>query len=218
MLYLHTLLKQLDPALPLSGIKNVEVRGVSEDSRLVEPGHIFVARCGTQTDGKSTSPTLILGVAVVTPDRSPARRSAIVIALSPPPPRSWQRLLRATSHKFKCSASPANGKTTTTYLIPHPRSRETAARPVGTVDIDDGRTRRPATMTTPAPSKSLSCWRPCETRAAGPAPMEVSSHAARPGSRRRRQIRRRGHHQPHRRSPRLSQVDGKIRGCQGATL
>jgi len=52
MLYLHTLLQELDPSLPLSGIKNVEVRGVSEDSRLVEPGHIFVARSGTQTDGK----------------------------------------------------------------------------------------------------------------------------------------------------------------------
>src|ERR1041384_253049 len=52
MLYLHTLLKQLDPSLSLSGIKNLEVRGVSEDSRLVEPGHIFVARSGTQTDGK----------------------------------------------------------------------------------------------------------------------------------------------------------------------
>src|SRR5215208_8302371 len=52
MLYLHALLKQLDPSLALSAIKNVEVRGVSEDSRLVEPGHIFVARSGTETDGK----------------------------------------------------------------------------------------------------------------------------------------------------------------------
>src|SRR3954462_5660390 len=52
MLYLHTLLKQLDPTLPLSGIRNVEVRGVSEDSRLVEPGFLFIARAGTQTDGK----------------------------------------------------------------------------------------------------------------------------------------------------------------------
>src|SRR3954471_21382672 len=52
MLYFPTPLRQLDPSLPLSGIKNVEVRGVAEDSRLVEPGHIFVARSGTQTDGK----------------------------------------------------------------------------------------------------------------------------------------------------------------------
>src|SRR5437764_9490531 len=52
MLYLHSLIQQLHPSSPLSGIKNVEVRGVSEDSRLVEPGHLFVARSGTQTDGK----------------------------------------------------------------------------------------------------------------------------------------------------------------------
>ena len=52
MLYLHTLLRQLNPELTLNGIKNVEVRGISEDSRLIEPGYVFVARAGTQTDGK----------------------------------------------------------------------------------------------------------------------------------------------------------------------
>jgi len=70
MLYLHTLLRQLDPSLPLSGIKNVEVRGVSEDSRLVEPGYLFIARSGTQTDGKKyIADAHIRGaIAVVTPE------------------------------------------------------------------------------------------------------------------------------------------------------
>src|SRR3954470_5650662 len=73
MLYLHTLLGQLDPSLPLSGIKNVEVRGVAEDSRLVEPGHIFVARSGTQTDGKKyIADAHIRGaIAVITPEPIP---------------------------------------------------------------------------------------------------------------------------------------------------
>ena len=35
---LHTLLRQFNPQISLSGVPNVEVTGVREDSRLVRPG------------------------------------------------------------------------------------------------------------------------------------------------------------------------------------
>src|SRR4051812_2314780 len=50
---LHALLRQFDPQLSLSGIPNVEISGVSEDSRRVAPGTLFVARPGTKVSGVS---------------------------------------------------------------------------------------------------------------------------------------------------------------------
>jgi len=51
MLFLHELLRQIQSSTPLSSIPNVEVTGIQEDSRLVQPGNIFIARGGTKTDG-----------------------------------------------------------------------------------------------------------------------------------------------------------------------
>src|SRR5687768_4048832 len=48
---LHELLRHLDAQLPLSSIPNVEVTGVTEDSRQVSPGNVFIARGGTKTNG-----------------------------------------------------------------------------------------------------------------------------------------------------------------------
>jgi UDP-N-acetylmuramoyl-L-alanyl-D-glutamate--2,6-diaminopimelate ligase len=51
MTSLHTLLRQFDSSISLSGIPNTEINGVREDSRQVTPGDLFVARGGTKTDG-----------------------------------------------------------------------------------------------------------------------------------------------------------------------
>src|SRR5947208_1355676 len=48
---LHALLHSFDPQLSLSAIPDAQITGVSEDSRLVQPGHLFIARAGTKTDG-----------------------------------------------------------------------------------------------------------------------------------------------------------------------
>src|SRR5262245_51274104 len=48
---LHHLLQQFDPKINLNGIPDIEILGISEDSRHVRTGDIFVARPGTKTDG-----------------------------------------------------------------------------------------------------------------------------------------------------------------------
>ena len=66
---LHALLRQFDPQLPLTGIPNVEINGVREDSRLVQPGDLFIARAGTKADGHQVRRRRQVGrgaVAVVT--------------------------------------------------------------------------------------------------------------------------------------------------------
>src|SRR5688572_23960675 len=48
---LHALLRQFDPQLSNSGIPNVEVTGVCEDSRRCCAGNLFIARPGTKVSG-----------------------------------------------------------------------------------------------------------------------------------------------------------------------
>src|SRR5262245_23880354 len=49
---LHSLLQQLDSQLSHTGVPNPEIKAVREDSRLVQPGDLFVARAGTKADGQ----------------------------------------------------------------------------------------------------------------------------------------------------------------------
>jgi UDP-N-acetylmuramoyl-L-alanyl-D-glutamate--2,6-diaminopimelate ligase len=182
---LHTLLRQFNPQISLSGVPNVEVAGVREDSRLVRPGDLFVARAGTKSDGaqfvadakargavavvsqtpllKSSSPL----PQVVVPDAGAA--ASILANLFHGSPAEKVRVLAVTG---------TNGKTTTTYLIRHLLAKiNTRCGMIGTVEIDDGRTRREATMTTPAAcdiAELLAAMRDKGCRACA---IETSSHA-----------------------------------------
>ena len=182
---LHTLLRQFNPQISLTGVPNVEVTGVREDSRLVRPGDLFVARAGTKADGaqfvadakakdavavvsqtplpKSSSPL----PQVVVPDAGAA--ASILGNLFHGSPGEKVRVLAVTG---------TNGKTTTTYLIRHLLAKiNTRCGLIGTVEIDDGRTRREATMTTPAAcdiAELLAAMRDKGCRACA---IETSSHA-----------------------------------------
>jgi UDP-N-acetylmuramoyl-L-alanyl-D-glutamate--2,6-diaminopimelate ligase len=183
MLYLHTLLKQLDPTLSLSGIKNVEVRGVSEDSRLVEPGFVFVARGGTQTDGKKyIADAHIRGaIAVVCGEAVPGSPlpQVVVKDIASAPSNLAHSFYENPTNKVQVlGVTGTNGKTTTTYLMRHlMASVKRRCGLIGTVDIDDGRTRRPATMTTPSGVEIAQLLATMRNKGCWSCAMEVSSHA-----------------------------------------
>src|ERR1700689_2935301 len=48
---LHQLLRELDPQFILTGIADVEISGICEDSRSLQAGDLFVARAGKKSDG-----------------------------------------------------------------------------------------------------------------------------------------------------------------------
>src|SRR5438045_1699068 len=48
---LHKLLRLFDPRLSLNDINDVELTGLCEDSRVAQPGNLFVARAGATTSG-----------------------------------------------------------------------------------------------------------------------------------------------------------------------
>src|SRR5438874_5375186 len=154
MLLLHDLLRQIQPSIPLSSLPNAEVTGVQKDSRLVQPGNLFIARGGTKTDGTkfiedAKSRGAIAAVTATATDSSlpqaivydPAAAASILTHAFFGHPTEKLRVLGITG---------TNGKTTTAYLLRHVLNKlKQRCGMIGTVEIDDGRSTRESTMTTP---------------------------------------------------------------------
>jgi UDP-N-acetylmuramoyl-L-alanyl-D-glutamate--2,6-diaminopimelate ligase len=176
--------QQFDPDATLSpATTDVEITGVREDSRQVRAGDLFVARAGTKADGArfiadaqargavaavvaARMPGLLLPQIVV---NDPGAAASGLANLFYGSPSATLRVLGVTG---------TNGKTTVTYLVRHLLGTvKSRCGLIGTVEIDDGRTRHEATMTTPAAcdiAELLGAMRDKGCRACA---MEVSSHA-----------------------------------------
>jgi len=183
MLLLHDLLRQYDPRLSLSSIRNVEISSVQEDSRLVTPGSLFIARPGSKTDGvrfladakargaaaavsETNVPAAPLPQVVVTDS---AAASSILANAFQGRPSDTVKVLGITG---------TNGKTTTTYLIRHLLAKVgRRCGVIGTVEIDDGRKRVEANMTTPGAVQVAGLLARMRDNGCWTCAMEVSSHA-----------------------------------------
>jgi UDP-N-acetylmuramoyl-L-alanyl-D-glutamate--2,6-diaminopimelate ligase len=183
MLLLHTLLKDFDPGISLAGVKNVEVRGVSDDSRLVEPGFVFVARSGAKTDGRRYLNDAHIRGAIAAVADSPIGDSPLPLVLVKDAASAASRLanlfygLPAAGMQV-LGVTGTNGKTTTTYLIRHLlASVGRRCGMIGTVETDDGRGRREANMTTPGAVEIAQLLAAMRQNACDSCAIEVSSHA-----------------------------------------
>ncbi len=177
------LLRDLIHGLPITvhGPADVRVSGVTEDSRRVQLGWLFVARPGTRNDGGAfIAQALELGAVAVLASGStatattlvcdePARIGAVLAERWYGSPSSRLGLVGITG---------TNGKTTIAWLV---RQLMNAGGGqcgmIGTIEIDEGAGARPAVLTTPAAedvSASLSrmVGHGCDFAA-----MEASSHA-----------------------------------------
>src|SRR5688572_25455554 len=180
---LHSLLQQLDPKLSLTGIPNPEIQGVREDSRNVRPGDLFVARVGTKTDGQEFVQDAILRGAAAVVCRGKWVRGPVPIIPVADPGSATSILANAfhgdPGRQVKVlGVTGTNGKTTTTYLIRHILGKvNRRCGMVGTVEIDDGRTRREAEMTTPSACDVAELLGTMRDRGCRACAIEVSSHA-----------------------------------------
>jgi UDP-N-acetylmuramoyl-L-alanyl-D-glutamate--2,6-diaminopimelate ligase len=180
---LHELLIRFDPKIPVGNLPNARVTGVQEDSRLVRPGNVFVARGGTKTKGHQfVADAASRGaVAVVTESDIPA---------SPLPQIRVAHAGAATSvlaNLFQGRPSDdvkvigitgTNGKTTITYLIRHLLA--SAGRKcgiIGTVQIDDGKEAVEAEMTTPSAGDVAAILARMRDNGCDACAIETSSHA-----------------------------------------
>ncbi len=169
------------------GFADVRVCDLTEDSRTVVPGSLFVARQGTKADGKAyLSQALEAGaVAVLTDDASlrPPQGFDVPVLYSPDVERACgliaEKFYGSAASKLKLvGVTGTNGKTTTTFLVWQLlNGAGIRCGLVGTVLVDDGVEVAPAAMTTPPAieiSRTLAMMVEAGCKAAT---LEVSSHA-----------------------------------------
>ncbi|HEX4053114.1 MAG TPA: UDP-N-acetylmuramoyl-L-alanyl-D-glutamate--2,6-diaminopimelate ligase [Tepidisphaeraceae bacterium] len=180
---LHQLVLELDPRFNLLGIADVPIAGVCEDSRRVAVGDLFIARTGRTTEGAIFIAQAVERGAAAVVTAMPSADCAVPQVILPNP----AAVSAALAHLFYGNPSKSiravgvtgtNGKTTTTYLLRHILNKTNyRCGLIGTVETDDGRDRREATMTTPGAidlAKLLASIRDNGCRACA---METSSHA-----------------------------------------
>jgi len=168
----------------VDGNADVEITGVSTDSRLVRPGNLFVAVTGNSADGHR-----FMGDAL--------ERGAVALAGETAPPRAGEKayitipnsrvaaaFLAEAFHGYPSrnldviGITGTNGKSSTLYLI---RSILDAAglpsSAVGTIAYSIADTTMPAVNTTPGPVELSSALRQAVDAGHKHFVMEVSSHA-----------------------------------------
>lgn len=184
---LQDLFKALDPAAMPSASGQASVLGVCDDSRLVRPGDLFVARAGTHTDGSKflrdaadrgaiaaivaaqvgdiAIPQLVVG--------DTAKAAAFLAHVFHNRPSRMVKVVGVTG---------TNGKTTTTYLIRQLlKSISVRCGLIGTCEIDDGNTVTESAMTTPGAVEIAGLLASMRTNRCRACAIEVSSHALHQG-------------------------------------
>ena len=169
----------------------VRICDLTDDSRTVLPGSLFIARSGTQSDGHKYIPEAIRAgaVAVLTDRDDPAlaRALEVPVVVARDLPRAMARMAERfysepTSKLKLIGITGTNGKTTTAHLV-HQIFNGVGIRCglIGTVMIDDGSAVGPASLTTPPSTELSRTFATMVETACKAAVMEVSSHALQQG-------------------------------------
>ena len=180
---LHDLLRSLPGSSVPDGLPNPDVNAVREDSRLVQPGDLFVARAGTKADGSqflADAEAKGAVAAVVAKPVAGAPLPLVVVAdVAPVASILANALAGEPSHAVKVvGITGTNGKTTTAYLVRHLLAKAgVKCGLVGTVEIDDGGSAREADMTTPGATEVAGLLAAMRANRCQACAIEVSSHA-----------------------------------------
>ena len=127
---------QILPNVEVRGSKEVDITGITSDSRTIAPGHLFVARKGLSEDGAHYIPDAIAAgaTAIATDLYDPSLKIPQVIAQDL---RSLEGDLATFLYNYPAKelltvgVTGTNGKTSTTYLIRH--MLEVAGTPCGLI-------------------------------------------------------------------------------------
>lgn len=182
---LRQLISHLEKAT-VSGDLDMDIVGVTSDSREVVPGSVFVAVRGSDADGQQFVPQAIeKGACAIVSEVAPAAdhndklcwahvpdARAAVAALA----CAWND--QPSSEMKVVGITGTNGKTTTAFIT-HAvmESVWTRAGLLGTVQVNDGENVTPATHTTPGPVELQAILRTMADNACRGVAMEISSHA-----------------------------------------
>lgn len=180
-------LKKLIRDLPfkeIKGSKEIEITGLSSNSKLVGPGHLFIAKRGHLDDGSKYIPEAIENgaQAILTDIYDPS--ISHISQLIHPNVASMEAKLAAEFYSyparemFLVGVTGTNGKTTTTYLLRH--LLDTLGEKsglIGTIEYILGESCYQATRTTPDVLSNHKMLREMRQQGCEAAVMEVTSHA-----------------------------------------
>lgn len=177
-------------ATPGVDLASVRVCDVTEDSRTAVPGSLFIARAGTRDQGLHyVEPAIECGAVAILTEREsipmielPMRSKVALLGCDDPVRVTAQIAERFYGHPANALVSVGitgtNGKTTITHLT-HQLIEGAGVRCglIGTVEIDDGRERSRAAMTTPPALELSRTLATMVEHGCKAVVMEVSSHA-----------------------------------------
>ncbi|MBA3602615.1 MAG: UDP-N-acetylmuramoyl-L-alanyl-D-glutamate--2,6-diaminopimelate ligase [Parachlamydiaceae bacterium] len=180
---LKKLIKDI-PDIQIKGAKEIEITGISLNSKLVSPGNLFIAKRGKVDDGADyISEAIAAGaVAVATDIYDPTLRD--VAQLIHPKISSIEGQLAAQYYQFpshdlfSVGITGTNGKTTTSFLVKH--LLDGFFGPcglIGTIEYIIGNSHYQATRTTPDVCSNHKMLREMINQGCRSMVMEVSSHA-----------------------------------------
>lgn len=166
-----------------AAVKAAVVTGLSEDSRKVLPGYVFIARSGTKTDGVQFLADAAAKGAIAAIVQTPVAGVTLPQIVHPEPSLAASVLANAffgqPSRQMPVfGVTGTNGKTTVAYIVRHLLnhfSRKTGL--IGTVEIDDGAKRYESDMTTPSAIEVARLLGTMQSNGCAAAAMEASSHA-----------------------------------------
>lgn len=178
----HELLHESGLPYNLKGAADASLAGIQEDSRLIRPGDLFLARIGTKTDGAQfIDDARQRGAVAVVASKQVANSSLPTVVIEHSAAAS---ILANTFYKRPSGSvrvlgiTGTNGKTTTTYLLRHMLATiGVRCGVIGTVEIDDGKTRREAQMTTPGAVEVARLLADMRDNGCQACAIETSSHA-----------------------------------------
>ncbi|NLX05495.1 MAG: UDP-N-acetylmuramoyl-L-alanyl-D-glutamate--2,6-diaminopimelate ligase [Phycisphaerae bacterium] len=168
------------------GVPDFPVRGIACDSREVGPGYVFVAVCGTKTDGAAYARQAVAaGAQLVISHRVIEDLGCPQIVLDDPRAAvaklaaAYYGLDRILGREVKLvGVTGTNGKTTVTYIFQHIcRAAGLPCARMGTIEYDLLTETVTASHTTPGPVEVCRLVRQAVDNGAKLAVMEVSSHA-----------------------------------------
>ena len=152
---LEAILKVLTEAELLSPCPQLEVKGVTCDSRKVEPGYIFVAIPGALTDGHLyIDQALERGALALVVEREQALEGTCQVKV-PVARRALAQLSRAfydypDRDMYMMGVTATNGKTTTTSMVHHVLDKMgVSSSVIGSVAYSVGEERTRSVLTTP---------------------------------------------------------------------